>query len=100
MKTHLRICSKQVRPADDSKISQQCRACVKTRNVDCHQAHFTAEDAEVCAKDAEKNCPLRTSASASASSAFKRVASSDSSLKFDTRLTAGFKNLPPRCARA
>ena len=36
------------------------------------KADLTAEDAEFFAEDAEKNCPWRTSANTSASSAFKR----------------------------
>src|SRR5712692_11917810 len=52
------------------------------------KSDFTAEDAEVFAKDAEKYCPLRTSASASASSAVKRVLSLASCSSFDTDSTA------------
>src|SRR6266849_720120 len=52
------------------------------------KSDFTAEDAEVFAEDAEKYCPLRTSASASASSAVKRVLSLASCSSFDTDSTA------------
>ena len=52
------------------------------------KSDFTAEDAEVFAKDAEKYCPLRTSASASASSAVKRVLSLASCSGFHTASSA------------
>ena len=48
------------------------------------RADLNAEDAEFFAKGAEKYSPSRTSATASASSAFKRVLSLDSCSSFDT----------------
>src|SRR6266849_2727339 len=59
------------------------------------KSDFTAEDAEVFAEDAEKYCPLRTSASASASSAVERVLSLASCSSFDKGSYARGYYLPP-----
>ncbi len=57
------------------KIAQHFSGRVKTKSVRLPEPIFTAEVAEFFAKVAEENRPLRTSANASASSAFKKYLS-------------------------